>query len=118
MLAVHQGTVHRIERDAARGGIAGRYVVLSHRDGAVFSSYVHLEEIRDDLQPGVQVQGGEPLGTLGSTGTRRTAPHLHFAVGVEQNGRRRYIDPEPLLWVWQLQATPGSTDAAVVAKLR
>ena len=65
----------------------------------------------------MQLRGGEPLGTLGSTGTRYTAPHLHFAVGVEQGARKRYIDPEPMLWVWHLPDASGSTDTAVAVRL-
>ena len=49
--AVSDGTVERVERDDERGGRAGRYVRVLHAGGMV-TRYLHLAEIRRDLQPG------------------------------------------------------------------
>jgi len=74
---------------------AGRYVVVEHA-GGVHTHYLHLDEIRADLQVGVRVRAGDPLGTIGRTGAA-SGPHLHFAMSQERQGRSYYFDPEPIL---------------------
>lgn len=113
--AVHDGIVLKAERDALRGGRAGRYVKLAHKDGSVKTYYVHLDTVRRDLSPGDPVRGGERIGTIGLTGVKRSGPHLHFGLAVRWPSARRhhYIDPEPLLWHWNLPAprpSPGGAD--------
>lgn len=105
--AVSSGTVVASDRDET--GRAGRYVVLAHGQGRK-SYYVHLDVIRADLEPGALVETGEVLGTLGRTGIRHSAPHLHFAVSLQQKGRRVFIDPEPLLH--EVAVLPDSPAAA------
>lgn len=117
--AAYDGVVDRVERNAARGGIAGRYVVLSHKEGTVLTSYVHLDEVRRDLRPGMELQGGEPIGTVGDTGCQRTPPHLHFAVALKRaSGSKRYIDPEPLLGFWRLPTRKTPVGEAVASRER
>lgn len=53
----------------------GLMVTIRHLDGAQESRYAHLSEIF--VQPGQQVQQGEIIGRVGSTGYS-TGPHLHF----------------------------------------
>jgi len=113
--AVQDGEVLRVERDELRGGIAGRFVILAHKGGAVRSSYVHLHDIRSDLRPGLRLVGGEVLGTVGATGTHASGPHLHFAIAIAQRGPMRYIDPEPLLLLWRLPS-PTPPASMVVAR--
>jgi hypothetical protein len=105
--AVHDGMVLRVQRDELAGGIAGRFVILTHRDGTVQSYYVHLQEIRTDLKAGMPVRAGEVIATLGRTGARRSGPHLHFALAVRRGSGQLYIDPEPLVRQWELPARPG-----------
>jgi murein DD-endopeptidase MepM/ murein hydrolase activator NlpD len=59
-------------------GSLGRAVVVDHGQG-IRTSYGHLQRIR--VKPGQQVERGDTLGTVGSTG-RSTGPHLHYAVSV------------------------------------
>jgi murein DD-endopeptidase MepM/ murein hydrolase activator NlpD len=107
--AVADGVVLAAVRNEHRGGRAGRYVKLGH-DGVAKTYYVHLDEVRADLRPGSLVKGGEQIGTIGLTGVKRSAPHLHFGLAVnmgraadsEYRTRFRYVDPEPLLWFWRL----------------
>jgi murein DD-endopeptidase MepM/ murein hydrolase activator NlpD len=68
---------------------AGRLVVLDHGLG-LFTLYFHLDETR--VTAGEPVAGGQPIGTVGSTG-RATGPHLHL--GVSLGGTR--VDPMALL---------------------
>jgi murein DD-endopeptidase MepM/ murein hydrolase activator NlpD len=75
---------------------AGRYVRL-HHDGGFRTDYLHLDSIRDDLQPGMLVRGGEYIASSGSTGVHRSEPHLHFNLVVSHGGKHWYIDPEPML---------------------
>jgi len=71
VVAAYSGRV-----DTARfmGGY-GLAVVLMHNNGTEQSLYGHLSEIF--VQPGQQVQQGEVIGRVGSTGYS-TGPHLHF----------------------------------------
>lgn len=117
--AVYSGTVVKLQRNAKAGGIAGRFVWLQHKKGKVISSYVHLDQIRADLKIGSKVQGGEAIGTLGLTGIKRSLPHLHFGLAIQHSpGRRRWVDPEPLLWFWHLptaRPVPGPATGPAVA---
>lgn len=68
---------------------SGNSVFLDHGDGLI-SMYFHLSEI--DVEPGQEVERGQRLGLVGSTG-RATGPHLHF--GLRWHGAR--IDPALLM---------------------
>lgn len=118
MFAVRKGVVIKIQHNGDWGGSSGKYLWVSHKNKAVISVYVHLDSIRSDLKIGSPVRGGEPIGTLGRTGIKRSAPHLHFGIAIKRPGRRmKFIDPEPLLWFWRLPAreSPASPDGAAVA---
>lgn len=64
----------RVDTARFMGGY-GLAVVLLHNNGTEQSLYGHLSEIF--VQPGQQVQQGEVIGRVGSTGYS-TGPHLHF----------------------------------------
>jgi murein DD-endopeptidase MepM/ murein hydrolase activator NlpD len=104
VLAVFDGVVEKLERDAARGGRAGIFLVVAHGGGAVRSRYIHLDEIAPELVPGARVGAGQPIGRLGGTGVFHSSPHLHFGLEV----RGRYVDPEPYLLRWALAPAPPS----------
>lgn len=78
---------------AGRSGGFGNMVQVRHDDGYT-SRYAHLEAIPEGLARDSRVQAGQPIGTLGNTGTS-TAPHLHLEV-IDPNGRavnpRDYVD--------------------------
>jgi len=75
---------------ASAGGDYGRHIVLDHGNG-VRSLYGHLAEI--DVKPGQQVEKGQTIGRVGSTG-RSTGPHLHYEILV----RGKPVDPRGFLW--------------------
>lgn len=114
VFAIGDGVIERVEDDEHKGGRAGRYLRIAHRDGKVVSRYIHLDSIRADLKVGQRVRGGELIGRLGRTGVEHSGAHLHFGLSLRDGDRETYIDPEPLLRRWQLPDAP----AAMVAWAR
>ncbi|MEM7741269.1 MAG: M23 family metallopeptidase [Pseudomonadota bacterium] len=67
-------------------GSFGNYIRLRHTGGYA-TAYAHLDRIAPAIKPGQQVQQGDVIGYVGSTG-RSTGPHLHYEVlfqGKQQN---------------------------------
>jgi murein DD-endopeptidase MepM/ murein hydrolase activator NlpD len=64
-------------------GSAGNSVVIDHPDGTT-TKYFHLMDNSIKVRVGQQIQPGQVVGNVGSTG-RSTGPHLHFEVW--RNGR-------------------------------
>ena len=82
-----------------QAGVQGGYgnaVVVSHGFGYT-TLYAHLSRV--DVQIGQQLQAGDTVGLLGSTG-RSTGPHLHYEV--QWRGER--LDPQSFL---ALDAAPA-----------
>lgn len=59
----------------------GKFVVISH-DGEYKTTYAHLELV--EVKIGTTLSKGEPIGSMGTTGTTYTSPTLYFSI--EQNG--------------------------------
>lgn len=70
--AVSAGTV----TSAGDSGAYGLRVTITHPDGTQ-SMYAHLSRI--DISVGQDVEAGEPVGAVGTTGNS-TGPHLHLEV--------------------------------------
>jgi protocatechuate 3,4-dioxygenase beta subunit len=87
---------------------AGKVVAIIH-GGGLKSFYMHLDEIRPGLEVGQTIHAGEPVGLLGSTGFKRSIPHVHFAITHEW-GRTWYLDPEPILRHAVVLAQPRAYD--------
>lgn len=84
--------IEEVPRDEL--GAGGRYVcILHHTDEGAWrrSCYMHLEDV--DVRHGQEVQAGDKIGTVGRTGMRRSAPHLHF----ELHGPDGLIDGSDVL---------------------
>ncbi len=75
---------------ASAEGDYGRHIVLDHGNG-IRSLYGHLSEI--DVKPGQQVEKGQMIGRVGSTG-RSTGPHLHYEIQVHG----KPVNPRGFLW--------------------
>lgn len=82
--AIHSGTVIYADPHGSYGNL----IVIEHESGLT-SHYGHCREIT--VETGTQVNTGELIGTVGSTG-RVTGPHLHFEV--RKNGKP--LDPYKL----------------------
>lgn len=113
--AVSDGTIERVERDGDSGR-AGRYLRIAH-PGGIVTRYIHLDEVRGDLAPGDHVASGELIGTVGKTGVRHSAPHLHFTVSRRDGGpgaSESYIDPTAWLDTWRrgISTTPANVGPA------
>ena len=67
----------------------GNYVVIGH-SGGFMTLYGHLDRLL--VSPGQDVQPGDVIGLLGSTGWS-TGPHVHFEI--RKNGM--YTDPAPYI---------------------
>jgi len=90
VLAMRSGVVESVHIEP--NGRGGRWIKIDH-GGGFASLYFHLDEIRDDLEPGARVAAGEIIATLGRTGVVSSPTHLHFAVTVDGT----YIDPLPFV---------------------
>ncbi|HRH19941.1 MAG TPA: M23 family metallopeptidase [Brevundimonas sp.] len=75
VLSSAQGVVVRTGYDA--GGY-GNFVEIRHPNGLT-TFYGHLSAITSGLASGAEVEGGQQIGRVGSTGYS-TGPHLHFEV--------------------------------------
>lgn len=70
---------------------SGNYVTLYHGNN-VYTTYCHMTYGSVKVKVGDIVDGGQELGTKGTTGYS-TGPHLHF--GIKVNGS--WVDPKPYL---------------------
>ena len=77
-----------VSKDQATG--YGKWIEIQHADGTK-TRYGHLNS--RDVQVGSQVQAGQVIGKMGSTGTS-TGSHLHFEV-LDKSGRQ--INPEQVM---------------------
>jgi murein DD-endopeptidase MepM/ murein hydrolase activator NlpD len=109
VFAVHDGVVERVQR-GPNPDHGGRYVRLVHRNGTIATQYFHLSEIPRRLAEGATVKAGEVVGFVGLSGVKRSEPHLHFTIEVQdpQGHDGRYLDPEPLVALWPLRVSHKS----------
>lgn len=84
VLSSAQGVIVRTGYDA--GGY-GNFIEVRHPNGLT-TFYGHLSAITQGIVSGAEVEGGQQIGRVGSTG-HSTGPHLHFEV--RRRGAR--LDP-------------------------
>jgi len=88
ILAPAPGVVMLAEPLFVRGGA----VIIDHGAGA-YSNFWHMSQI--DVKPGDEVQTGDQLGLVGTTGLS-TAAHLHWEIRINQ------VAVNPLQWTTQV----------------
>lgn len=100
VLAVANGTVHRIDNNS----VCGNGIVLLHRQlgpnnqpQRFYTGYCHLENGSITLGVGATVRAGEPIGKSGDTGNAAGHPHLHFYLQEATPQRTFPADPLPAL---------------------
>jgi murein DD-endopeptidase MepM/ murein hydrolase activator NlpD len=71
--------------------VSGNYVTVEHYVGPLTYSTQYLHLSRTGVQKGQQVEMGDKIGEVGSTG-RSTGPHLHFIVSMRVPSRE-FLDP-------------------------
>lgn len=100
----------------SQGG--GNTVKILHAETGVITRYFHLSKRLVD--GGANVQKGQLIGLVGSTGTWSTGPHLHFETmntrwtakgGVDAHGAPGGMYGDPLLFLNR----PGTTEPAPVS---
>lgn len=90
--SVVDGTVTRVQR--TERGLGGIYIWIRDAKGNDYY-YAHMETILPEIQEGVRVRAGQPVGTMGMTGDAKgTIPHLHFEI---RPAGSRPINPYPEL---------------------
>ena len=76
--------------EAGTDSVFGRFVLIRHEQGYE-TYYAHLLGWR--VEAADTVGAGRQVGTVGSTG-RSTAPHLHFELWQNKEGKQIALDPE------------------------
>jgi len=74
------------------GGQFGNYVKIKH-DNGMYTFYAHLSS--KSVTQG-RVSAGQPIGAAGSTGTKSSGVHLHFALSTSDSTANA-IDPAPYM---------------------
>lgn len=73
----------------------GNYVVIEHKsaeDTTFYTLYGHMKEESIMVAEGTEVQAGQVLGIMGSTGNS-TGAHLHFEIRINKNSSSNAVDP-------------------------
>jgi hypothetical protein len=100
---IHATRSGRVVFAGPRGGY-GKMVEIDHARN-IRTIYAHLSSVKDTLKVGQRVNGGDPIGRVGSTGMS-TAPHLHYEVIVKDR------PVPPLTDTHLLQLDGGPPDAS------
>ena len=92
--------------------LEGKKVVIYHGN-SISTVYAHLDTIADGIAPGVEVQAGQLIGTVGVTGTSAESrpgtedPHLHFEIWLGDHYLGQGITiRETMWWFEQVFAPP------------
>jgi murein DD-endopeptidase MepM/ murein hydrolase activator NlpD len=95
VVAVCAGTLHRVGTNVVPGN---RMWVRCDKGGDEFF-YAHLAAFASDARSGAEVEAGQVVGFVGSTGdAEQTPPHLHFEV---HPGGGDPVNPYPFLRAWE-----------------
>ena len=70
------------------------YIVVINKEDTVETLYIHLSQFL--IGKNTQVQAGEPIGVMGSTGLS-TGPHLEYQVRLNQG--RSWVTQNPVDYI-------------------
>ncbi len=103
-----------VNAGATRGGLS---VSIKGDDGVRYYGS-HLEEINSNIQPGVRVTAGEPLGKVGQTGDAGVC-HLHFGLSPVCKGVGDWWIQRGVIWPWSyLDSWRAGGDKSPVAAIK
>ena len=101
VLAAGSGTATFFKADKNKGvwgtSACGNVIVIDHGNGYQ-TRYYHLQDndpISQSFTTPRFVNKGEVIGKVGSTGTKSSAPHIHFSVIQDKNGDGNFNDNRP-----------------------
>lgn len=99
VMAATSGTVEKLYFSKGGGGIT---IYVRSPDQRWLYYYAHLQGYAPGLAEGQQVQRGQIIARVGSTGNAAASgPHLHFAINQMKDGEKWWqgtpINPYPLL---------------------
>lgn len=83
--------------------LEGKQVLIDHGNG-ILSFYAHLDQIAGGIVPGAMVQAGQPLGTVGVSGTLAESQpgtvgsHLHFEIRIGERYLGQGITIREAMW--------------------
>ncbi len=77
--------------EAQCGGGFGNFVIIQHSDG-MFTIYAHLHKNSIKVKTGENVERGQVIGKMGSSGFS-TGSHLHFEMRLGENNSSSAVDP-------------------------
>lgn len=105
IVATHNGIVARVGH-AGDGDGGGNRVKITSVDGAVSTSYMHLDAISSGLKVGSEIKEGQQIGTMGRSGANGQSDytaHLHYELSVDgtkinpANGADHLVDPQQII---------------------
>jgi murein DD-endopeptidase MepM/ murein hydrolase activator NlpD len=103
-----------VDAGATRGGLS---VSIKGDDGLRYYGS-HLEAIAKNIQVGLRVTAGEPLGKVGETGDA-SACHLHFGISPVCKGTGDWWIQRGVIWPWSyLDSWRSGGDKSPVAAIK
>ena len=83
--------------DAVRESEETEEISGKEAESIVDSLNESMDKLRTRLGFKLDDKAGEIIGTVGRTGIKNSAPHLHFAIAIREGRKKYFIDPEPML---------------------
>jgi murein DD-endopeptidase MepM/ murein hydrolase activator NlpD len=106
LVAVTDGVVvEEAPTQSALSGGRGNYAAIYSPEDDRTYVYFHMQN-RSPLRHGDGVRAGDPVGTMGCTGSCY-GTHLHFEVRLGRGTEAKPTDPLPLLRDWPRMEPPG-----------
>ncbi len=107
IVATHNGIVTRVGH-AGDGDGGGNRVKITSADGAVSTSYMHLDATSYGLKVGSEIKEGQQIGTMGRSGAHgqfdpNYKSHLHYEISVDgnkinpANEANHMVDPQQII---------------------
>ena len=103
IIATHDGIVEHIEKIGKDDKDAGgNRIIITSEDKTVSTTYMHLDEISNEIRKGTRISEGQQIGTMGKSGFGRQEymgykVHLHYEIRVNGEVINPAIDKSSLM---------------------